>query len=249
VDSRSQVMTMNPSVDSLRIKIFGDGADRKTMVSLAANPLIKGFTTNPTLMRKDGVTDYEGFAREVLAAISDRPISFEVLSDDLDEMERQARKIVAWGANANVKIPITNTQRVSTVPLIRKLAHDGIKVNVTGITTLAQVQAAGQALGEGKAYSIVSVFAGRIADTGRDPVPMMAEAVKILKPYPNVELLWASPRELLNIFQADEVGCQIITVTADVLKKLALVGKDLEQYSQETVQMFRDDAVKAGYVL
>jgi transaldolase len=240
---------MEPSLNSLRIKIFGDGADRKTMVSLAANPLIKGFTTNPTLMRKDGVTDYEGFAREVLAAISDRPVSFEVLSDDLDEMERQARKIVAWGANANVKIPITNTQRVSTVPLIRKLARDGIKVNVTGMTTLDQVKAAGAALGEGKAYSIVSVFAGRIADTGRDPVPMMAEAVKILKPYPNVELLWASPRELLNIFQADEVGCQIITVTADVLKKLALVGKDLDQYSQETVQMFRDDAVKAGYVL
>jgi transaldolase len=240
---------MKPSLDSLRIKIFGDGADRKTMVGLAANPLIKGFTTNPTLMRKDGVTDYESFAREVLAQITDRPVSFEVLSDDLDEMERQARKIVAWGANANVKIPITNTQRVSTVPLIRKLARDGIKVNVTGMTTLEQVQAAGAALGEGKAYSIVSVFGGRIADTGRDPVPMMAEAVKILAPYPHVELLWASPRELLNIFQADSVGCHIITVTADLLKKLPLVGKDLDQYSQETVQMFRDDAVKAGYVL
>jgi transaldolase len=240
---------MKPSLDSLRIKIFGDGADRKTMVSLAANPLIKGFTTNPTLMRKDGVTDYESFAREVLAAIPDRPVSFEVLSDDLDEMERQARKIVAWGANANVKIPITNTQRVSTVPLIRKLARDGIKVNVTGMTTLDQVKAAGAALGEGKAYSIVSVFGGRVADTGRDPVPMMAEAVEILKPYPHVELLWASPRELLNIFQADAVGCHIITVTNDILKKLPLVGKDLDQYSQETVQMFRDDAVKAGYVL
>ncbi len=240
---------MKPSLDSLRTKIFGDGADRKTMVSLAANPLIKGFTTNPTLMRKDGVTDYESFAREVLSAISDRPVSFEVLSDDLDEMERQARKIVSWGANANVKIPITNTQRVSTVPLIRKLARDGVKVNVTGMTTLEQVKAAGAALGEGKAYSIVSVFGGRIADTGRDPVPMMAEAVKILKPYPHVELLWASPRELLNIFQADAVGCHIITVTADILKKLPLVGKDLDQYSQETVQMFRDDAVKAGYVL
>jgi transaldolase len=240
---------MKPSLDSLRIKIFGDGADRKTMVSLAANPLIKGFTTNPTLMRKDGVTDYEGFAREVLAAIPDRPVSFEVLSDDLDEMERQARKIVAWGSNANVKIPITNTQRVSTVPLIRRLARDGIKVNVTGMTTLDQVKAAGAALGEGKAYSIVSVFGGRVADTGRDPVPMMAEAVKLLQPYPNIELLWASPRELLNIFQADAVGCHIITVTADILKKLPLIGKDLDQYSQETVQMFRDDAVKAGYVL
>jgi transaldolase len=240
---------MKPSLDSLRIKIFGDGADRRTMVSLAANPLIKGFTTNPTLMRKDGVTDYESFAREVLAAITDRPVSFEVLSDDLDEMERQARKIVAWGDNANVKIPITNTQRVSTVPLIRRLARDGVKVNVTGMTTLEQVKAASAALGEGKAYSIVSVFGGRIADTGRDPVPMMAEAVKLLKPYPHVELLWASPRELLNIFQADAVGCHIITVTSDILKKLPIIGKDLEQYSQETVQMFRDDAVKAGYVL
>jgi len=240
---------MKPSLESLRIKIFGDGADRKTMVSLAANPLIKGFTTNPTLMRKDGVTDYEAFAREVLAQIADRPVSFEVLSDDLDEMERQARKIVSWGENANVKIPITNTHRVSTVPLIRRLARDGIKVNVTGMTTLDQVKAAGEALGEGKAYSIVSLFGGRIADTGRDPVPMMAEAVKILKPYPHVELLWASPRELLNIFQADAVGCHIITVTADILKKLPLVGKDLEQYSLETVQMFRDDAVKAGYKL
>ena len=240
---------MQPNLDSLRIKIFGDGADLKSMVELYRNPRIKGFTTNPTLMRKDGVTDYQSFAKQVLATIPDRPISFEVLSDDLDDMERQARLIASWGENANVKIPITNTKRVSTAPLIRRLAVDGIKVNVTGMTTLDQVSVAGEALAAGNAYSIVSVFGGRIADTGRDPVPMMAEAVKRLKAHPQIELLWASPRELLNIFQADAVGCQIITVTGDILKKLALVGKDLDQYSQETVQMFRDDAVKAGYVL
>ena len=242
-------MNKQPNLSSLQIKIFGDGADRKAMVELYRNPLIKGFTTNPTLMRKDGVCDYEQFAREVLAVIRDRPISFEVLSDDMDEMERQARRIVSWGENANVKIPITNTRRVSSVPLIRRLARDGIKVNVTGLTTLDQVAAAGDALAEGHAFSIISVFGGRIADTGRDPVPIMAAAVERLRPLPHVELLWASPRELLNIFQADAIGCRIITVTADILKKLPLVGKDLDQYSQETVQMFRDDAVKAGYVL
>ena len=240
---------MQPNLNSLQIKIFGDGADRKAMVELYRNPLIKGFTTNPTLMRKDGVSDYEQFAREVLAVIRDRPISFEVLSDDMDEMERQARRIVSWGENANVKIPITNTRRVSSVPLIRRLARDGIKVNVTGLTTLDQVAAAGDALAEGHAFSIISVFGGRIADTGRDPVPIMAAAVERLRPIAHVELLWASPRELLNIFQADAIGCGIITVTADILKKLPLVGKDLDQYSQETVQMFRDDAVKAGYLL
>jgi transaldolase len=242
-------MHMQPNLNSLQIKIFGDGADRKAMVELYRNPLIKGFTTNPTLMRKDGVCDYEQFAREVLAVIRDRPISFEVLSDDMDEMERQARKIVSWGENANVKIPITNTQRVSSVPLIRRLARDGIKLNVTGLTTVEQVSAAGEALAEGSAFSIVSLFGGRVADTGRDPVPMMAAAVQMLRPHAHIELLWASPRELLNIFQADAVGCHIITVTADILKKLPLVGKDLDQYSQETVQMFRDDAVKAGYLL
>ena len=240
---------MQPNLDSLRIKIFADGADRKAMVELYRNPRIKGFTTNPTLMRKDGVSDYEHFAREVLAVIRDRPISFEVLSDDMDEMERQARKIVSWGENANVKIPITNTQRVSSVPLIRRLARDGIKLNVTGLTTVEQVSAAGEALAEGSAFSIVSLFGGRVADTGRDPVPMMAAAVQMLRSHAHIELLWASPRELLNIFQADAGGCHIITVTADILKKLPLVGKDLDQYSQETVQMFRDDAVKAGYLL
>jgi len=240
---------MQPNLDSLRIKIFADGADKKSMVDLYRNPRIKGFTTNPTLMRKDGVSDYERFARDVLDAIRDRPISFEVLSDDMDEMERQARKIASWGDNANVKIPITNTQRVSTAPLVRRLARDGIKVNVTGLTTLDQVSVAGEALAAGSAYSIVSVFGGRVADTGRDPVPLMAASVQRLKPLAHVELLWASPRELLNIFQADAIGCSIITVTGDILKKLSLVGKDLDQYSLETVQMFRDDAVKAGYVL
>ena len=242
-------MYMQPNLDSLRIKIFADGADRKAMVELYRNPRIKGFTTNPTLMRKDGVSDYEHFAREVLAVIRDRPISFEVLSDDMDEMERQARKIVSWGEKANVKIPITNSRRVSSVPLIRRLARDGIKLNVTGLSTVEQVSAAGEALAEGSAFSIVSLFGGRVADTGRDPVPMMAAAVQMLRPHAHIELLWASPRELLNIFQADAVGCHIITVTADILKKLPLVGKDLDQYSLETVQMFRDDAVKAGYVL
>jgi len=249
VDRHAKVSNMQPNLDSLRIKIFGDGADKKSMVDLYRNPRIKGFTTNPTLMRKDGVSDYERFAREVLEAIRDRPISFEVLSDDMDEMEGQARKIASWGENANVKIPITNTKRASTAPLIRRLARDGIKVNVTGLTTLDQVSVAGEALSAGNAFSIVSVFGGRIADTGRDPVPLMAAAVQSLRPLPHVELLWASPRELLNIFQADAIGCSIITVTADILKKLPLVGKDLDQYSLETVQMFRDDAVKAGYVL
>lgn len=246
---RTKVTDMEPNLDSLKIKIFGDGADRKAMVDLYRNPRIKGFTTNPTLMRKDGVGDYERFAREVLDVIRDRPISFEVLSDDMDDMERQARKIASWGENANVKIPITNTRRVSSMPLVGRLARDGIKVNVTGVTTLDQVTAAGEALAQGRAFSIVSVFGGRIADTGRDPVPMMAAAAQTLRPLAHVELLWASPRELLNIFQADAVGCHIITVTADILKKLPLVGKDLDQYSLETVQMFRDDAVKAGYVL
>jgi len=240
---------MQPNLDSLKIKIFADGADKKSMVDLYRNPRIKGFTTNPTLMRKDGVSDYERFAREVLAAIHDRPISFEVLSDDMDEMERQARKIASWGENANVKIPITNTKRDSTAPLVRRLARDGIKVNVTGLTTLEQVKTAGEALAAGSAFSIVSVFGGRIADTGRDPVPLLAAAVQSLRPLAHVELLWASPRELLNIFQADAIGCSIITVTADILKKLPLVGKDLDQYSLETVQMFRDDALKAGFVL
>jgi transaldolase len=236
------------TVESLRIKIYADGADRAGMLKMSANPLIKGFTTNPTLMRKAGVTDYEAFARDILAAITDRPISFEVFSDDLNEMEQQARHIASWGENVYVKIPITNSVGRSSIPLIRRLANQRVKQNVTAVFTLEQVRAVCEAV-EGRAPVVVSVFAGRIADTGVDPVPLMTEAKKLVAACPRAELLWASPRELLNIFQADEVGCDIITVTHDVLAKLALVGKDMDEFSLETVKMFREDAVKAGFAL
>ncbi|MBI5246470.1 MAG: transaldolase [Elusimicrobia bacterium] len=232
----------------LRIKLFADGADKAGMLEMCRHPLIKGFTTNPTLMRKAGITDFKAFALDILGAIKDRPISFEVFSDDFADMGRQARLIAAWGSNVNVKIPITNTAGRSAVPLIAELAKAGIKLNVTAIMTLQQVKEVGAAL-KGGPPSIVSLFAGRVADTGRDPVPMMKEAVALLKPSPNAELLWASPRELLNIFQADESGCHIITATNDLIKKLELVDKDLGEYSLDTVKMFRNDAVKAGYVL
>jgi transaldolase len=236
------------SAPSLKIKIFADGADLKGMLEMYRRPDIKGFTTNPTLMRKAGISDYRAFAKEVVAAIPDRPISFEVFSDDFAEMETQAREIARWGQNVNVKIPVTNTRGEPSYALVKRLSAEGIKLNVTAIFTLEQVREVVAALApEVPAY--VSVFAGRIADTGVDPMPHMAAAKALCAMKPKAELIWASPRELLNIFQADEVGCHIITVTADVLKKLPLVGKDLEQYSQETVQMFRDDAVKAGYVL
>lgn len=218
------------------------------MLELYQNPLIQGFTTNPTLMRKAGISDYESFAREILAAIPDRPISFEVFSDDFAEMERQARKIAAWSPNVNVKLPITNTKRESTMPLARTLSADGISVNVTAITTLAQVEAAVEALAGGPA-AFVSVFAGRVADTGVDPLPLMRESVRLLAREPQLELIWASPRELLNVFQADEVGCHVITATSDILKKLSLVGKHLDDYSLETVKMFREDALSAGFTL
>jgi transaldolase len=237
-----------PGIADLRVKIFADGADKAGMVEMAALPYVSGFTTNPTLMRKVGVTDYRAFARDVLAALPDRPISFEVFSDDFEEMERQAREIASWGANVYVKVPVTNTRAEPASVLIRRLAADGIKLNVTAIMTLAQVRDVAAALGDG-APSCVSVFAGRIADTGRDPVPLMAAAVELLRPWPRQELIWASPRELLNIFQADAVGCQIITVANDVLAKLGLVGKDLEAYSLETVQMFHRDATTAGFRL
>jgi transaldolase len=211
-------------------------------------PFIRGFTTNPTLLRKAGVKDYAAFARQILRDIPDRPISFEVFSDEFEEMEVQARKISAWGPNVYVKIPVTNTRRESSVPLIRKLSQAAVQVNVTALMTLDQVRDVSQAL-EGGPHAYVSVFAGRIADTGRDPMPLMAAAVEILRPYPKLELIWASPRELLNIFQADQVGCQVITATNDILKKLELVGKDLHAFSLDTVKMFREDAVKAGYVL
>jgi transaldolase len=233
-------------LNRLRVKIFADGADLDGILKMYANPLIKGFTTNPTLMRKAGVRDYAEFARRVLAAVPDRPISFEVFADEPEEMVRQARVIAAWGDNVNVKIPVMNTKREFTGRVIETLSSEGIVVNVTAVFTLEQVRRVTELLAPGTG-AIVSVFAGRIADTGCDPVPHMAEAVKILKDRPRAELIWASPRELLNIFQADAVGCHIITVTNDVLAKLGLVGKDLDAYSLETVEMFYHDASAAGF--
>jgi transaldolase len=237
-----------PSVDSLKVKIFADGADLAGMLEMARKPWIAGLTTNPTLMRKAGITDYRAFAREVLQAIPDKPISFEVFSDDCLEMERQANEIASWGDNVYVKIPVTNTGSESCCPLVKRLAEAGVKQNVTALMTLRQVREVSEALGDGPS-SYVSVFAGRIADTGRDPLPIMTEALRILSNFPRQELIWASPRELLNVFQADAIGCHVITVTNDVLKKLGLVGKDLDEYSLETVKMFRDDAVAAGFSL
>jgi transaldolase len=236
------------SVSDLTVKVFGDGAELDGMLALYREPFIKGFTTNPTLMRKAGIVEYRGFARKVLDAIPDRPISFEVFSDEFRDMERQAREIATWGENVYVKIPVTNTRRAPAYDLIHRLAHAGVRVNVTAIMTLEQVRAVTDALAGG-APSNVSVFAGRIADTGRDPVPLMAEALAIMRREPKAELIWASPRELLNIMQADAIGCHIITVTHDILKKLALVGKSLDDYSLDTVKMFHDDAQKAGYQL
>jgi transaldolase len=235
-------------IDQLSVKIFADGADLAGMVELYRKPYIKGFTTNPTLMWKAGISDYHRFALEVLEAIPDRPISFEVFSDDFDEIERQAREVSSWGDNVYVKIPITNTRRESTCHIVSRLSQAGVKVNVTALLTLDQVRQVCAAVAGG-APACVSVFAGRIADTGRDPVPLMAEAVQILRAAPSAELIWASPRELLNIFHADLVGCHIITVTHDILKKLSLVGYDLAEYSLDTVKMFYDDATKAGFAL
>ena len=239
--------TMTP-LDSLKIKLFADGADKTAMVDMYRNPLIQGFTTNPTLMRKAGITDYEAFGRDILGAIPDRPISLEVFADEFDEMERQARKIATWGGNVYVKIPVTNTRRESTHNLVRRLSQEGIRVNVTALLTLDQVAVVTSAVAGG-APSCISVFAGRIADTGRDPLPLMAEAMAIIAPHAGIELIWASPRELLNVFQADSIGCHIITATNDILKKLSLVGKDLEDYSLETVAMFYGDAKSSGFVL
>jgi transaldolase len=232
-----------------KLKIFADGASLPSILALAKNPRISGFTTNPTLMRKDGVSDYRAFAKEVLQHVRTQPISFEVFADEFAEMKRQASEIKTWGDNVYVKIPITNTRRESAVPLVRELAAEGVKLNVTAICTLPQVHETALAL-KGGAPSVVSVFAGRIADTGRDPVPLMKEALAMCRAADaRIELLWASPRELLNIIQAAEVGCDIITVTPDLLKKLDLVGKDLGDYSLETVQMFFRDAQAAGYRL
>jgi transaldolase len=233
-------------VTKLNIKIFADGADFGQIIQLAKNPQIKGFTTNPTLMRKAGVTDYESFARKVLDVISDRPISFEVFADDLPTMVAQGREIASWGRNGNVKIPVTNTEGIFCGPVIKELADSGIVVNVTALMTPNQVKRVAACLNP-NVPAIVSVFAGRVADTGRDPLPLMKECLGNLESRPKAELLWASPRELLNIFQADQIGCHIITATSDVLTKLALVAKDLDEYSLDTVKMFRKDAVAAGY--
>ncbi len=227
------------------VKIFADGADLKAISALAEKSYIEGFTTNPTLMSKAGIEDYPQFARQALNLIGGRPISFEVVSDDPDEMFRQARKIASWGDNVFVKIPITNTVGDSSVPLLQRLVDAGIKTNVTAIMTLDQVRDAVNVVGAGPS-AYVSVFAGRIADTGRDPVPIMSEALALLRPYPQLELIWASPRELLNIVHASGIGCHVITVTNDILAKLQMLGKDLAEYSLETVQMFFRDATQSG---
>lgn len=232
----------------LKIKLFADGADKTQILRFYANPLIRGFTTNPTLMRSAGVKNYEAFAREILDVIRDRPISFEVFADNFGEMERQARKIAAWGENVYVKIPISNTKRQSSMELAGQLAHSGVKVNITAVLTLDQVRAAANAL-TGGSPGIISIFAGRIADTGRDPVPTVAAAVDLVSAYSDIELIWASPRELLNIFQANDAGCHIITVPETILSKLETVGKDLDEFSLETVAMFHNDAARSGYQL
>ncbi len=232
---------MSLTLGTLRVKVFADGADLPGILALRSNPLIKGFTTNPTLMRKAGISDYRTFARELLAAVPDRPVSFEVLADEFAEMEREAVAIAGWGPNVYVKIPITNTRRESAAPLIRRLAAAGVKVNVTAICSPGQVHEVLPALAGGPP-AVVSIFAGRIADTGRDPIPLVAEAVRRARSSPNVEILWASPRELLNLAHADAAGCHIITLTHDLLAKLPLLGRPLEEVSLDTVKMFAADA-------
>lgn len=235
-------------LEDLTIKIFADGADLDTMLAMAQKPYISGFTTNPTLMNKAGITDYQAFAHDVLREITDRPISFEVFSDEFDEMERQAHKIRAWGENVYVKIPVTNTRCEPAYDLIHRLSQADVKVNITAIFTLEQVRHVQAAVANG-APSVVSVFAGRIADTGTDPMPIMEEANNILAANAHSELLWASPREVLNIVQANNVGCDIITATTGILNKLPKLGKDLHEFSLETVKMFYDDAQAAGFTL
>jgi transaldolase len=233
-------------LQSLKVKVFADGADLDVIRKLYANPLISGFTTNPTLMNKAGIDDYEAFGRAVLAAVPDRPVSLEVFADDFDGMIAQARTIASWGHNANVKIPVSTTGGEFSGPVIRALASAGVVLNVTAVMTIEQVKAVAACL-DPKASAIVSVFAGRVADTGRDPVPHMIACRNALSHLPKAELLWASPRELLNIFQADETGCHIITVTSDLLSKLNLVDKNLDEYSLETVKMFHRDATASGF--
>lgn len=236
------------SVDQLTVKIFADGADKAGMLAMVQKPFIQGLTTNPTLMCKAGITDYEAFAKDIVSSIKDVPISFEVFSDDFTEMKRQAYKIASWGDNVYVKIPVTNTKGETCYDLVRELAQANIKQNVTAIFTLEQVMAVVDALKEGPA-AYVSIFAGRIADTGRDPIPLMKQAVELLKPHQQLELIWASPRELLNVFQANDIGCHVITVTNDIINKLSCVNKDLHEFSLDTVKMFYNDAIKAGFEL
>jgi len=233
-------------IEELKVKIFADGADKTGMLEMYAKPHIKGLTTNPTLMCKAGVSDYKIFAKDILSEIKDKPISFEVFSDNFSEMERQAMEITSWGDNVYVKIPVTNTKRETCYALVKKLAAQRVKLNVTAIMTLTQVSDVIAALAP-DVPSYVSVFAGRIADTGCDPVPLMAASLEMLKFAPAAELIWASPRELLNIFQADAIGCHVITVTNDILKKLSLVGYDLDEYSLDTVKMFYNDAQLANF--
>jgi transaldolase len=234
------------TMDSLNVKIFADGADTAEMLEMHSQPFIKGLTTNPTLMRRAGVADYRGFAREILARIRDKPVSFEVVGDEFAEMERQALEISSWADNVYVKIPVTNTRGEPSYTLVRRLASRGVKLNVTAITTLVQVRDVVSVLSP-EVASFVSVLAGRIADTGVDPVPLMAAAVQMLKTCPRAELMWASPREVLNIVQADSIGCHIVTATRDILKKLPLLGYNLDAYSLDTVRMFYRDAVAAGF--
>ena len=235
-------------VEELKVKIFADGADKAGMLEMYEKPFVKGLTTNPTLMKKAGITDYRAFCKDILNSIKDKPLSFEVFSDDFSEMERQALEIASWGENVYVKIPITNTKQEACYGLVKRLAAQKVKLNVTALMTLNQVRNVVASL-DPHVPSYVSVFAGRVADTGYDPVPMMATAVDILKAAPASELIWASPRELLNIFQADDIGCHVITVTNDILKKLSLVGYDLDEYSLDTVKMYYKDAVEAGFKL
>jgi len=233
-------------IEDLRVKIFSDGADKKDMLDMNSKTFIKGLTTNPTLMKKAGIKDYEAFAKDILSTIKEKPISFEVFSDDFSDMERQAMEITSWADNVYVKIPITNTKKETSKELIKRLAGRKVKLNITAIMTLDQVKTVLSVL-DNKVPSIISVFAGRIADTGEDPIPLMKECLKEIKINPKSELLWASPRELLNVIQADQIGCHIITVTKDIIKKLQFISYDLEKYSLDTVKMFYNDAVDAGF--
>ncbi|QDC46214.1 transaldolase [Candidatus Methylopumilus universalis] len=233
-------------VEDLKVKIFADGADKSAMMEMYQKPFIKGLTTNPTLMNKAGIRDYRAFCKDILLLIKDKPLSFEVFSDNFIEMERQALEIASWGDNVYVKIPITNTKSETCYALVKKLAKEKVKLNVTALMTLDQVSHVVESL-DTSVPSYISIFAGRVADTGRDPLPMMSEALNRMKVNPLSELIWASPRELLNIFQADDIGCHVITVTNDILKKLSLVGYDLDKYSLDTVKMFYNDAVVAGF--